>query len=359
MDSKTTLGDLGERVSFSKAIIERGYSSSKLGFKNLEQVASDYDKMKNSGVSKRTTGFIQIDHYLSEGFKDGQITTVAALASAGKSSLCLSIMKNLSQLEQPVPVAQFALEMNNTSLFTKLLSFRTRLPISTIVKKPEDLSVDELQIYEWEKEQLAQNKHIFLNDKPTQSLASIREQILLLQDLIRQQYVVVVIDLFGKLSDLQSSDNFARAYEQKLNEIQVLVRELGVHMILVAQLNREVGKKNRRPTMNDLKNSHALTEVSDIIMGIHRPHYDSEKKFKQHLMYGTPLDGVDDFDMDDSQIIRDPNQDIAEVIILKQRMGPKDVLINFTFDPITTCFYPITEQRQHELNLMKIEEEDE
>ena len=275
------------------------------------------------------------------------------------SSFCLSVMKNLSQLEQPAPVAQFALEMNNTSLFTKLLAFRTNLPISTIVKKPEDLSEDERRLYEWEKTQLAANKHIFLNDRPSQSIASIREQILLLQDHIKQQYMVVVIDLFGKLSDLQSSDNFARDYEQKLNGIQVMVRELGIHMILVAQLNREVGKKNRRPTMNDLKNSHALTEVSDIIMGIHRPYYDAEKTFKQHQTYGMVVDKEDDYEEYDDLIEADPNQNVAEVIILKQRMGPKDVLENFMFDPRTTCFSPITAENQQQLAVRRLSEDDE
>jgi len=354
-----TLGELDERFTYGKKIIERGYSSSKLGFKNLAEVAEDYDRMKASGVSKRSTGYTQLDQHLTEGFKDGQITTVAALASQGKSSLCLSMMKNLSQLEQPVPVAQFALEMNNTSLFTKLLSFQTKLPISTIIKNPEDLSSEERRIYEWEKEQLAKNRHIFLNDKPSQGISSIREQVLMLQDHIKQQYIVVFIDLFGKLSDLQSSDNFARDYEKRLNQIQVLVRELGIHMVLVAQLNREVGKKNRRPTMNDLKNSHALTEVSDLIFGIHRPYYDPEKAFKQNLIYGTPSKEEDDYDSDDNVIETDPNQNVAEVIGLKQRMGPKDFIENLIFDPKTTCFYPLTDEYQHQLNNSKVAESEE
>ena len=354
-----TLGELDQRFTYGKAIIERGYSSSKLGFKDLAEVAEDYDRMKAAGISKRSTGFTQLDQHLTEGFKEGQITTVAGLASAGKSSLVLSMMKNLSQLEVPTPVAQFALEMNNISLFTKLLSFQTRLPISTIVKKPEDLSTEERRIYEWEKEQLAKNKHIFLNDKPSQNIASIREQVLMLQDHIKQQYIVIVIDLFGKLSDLQSSDNFARDYEKKLNEIQVLVRELNIHMILVAQLNREVGKKNKRPTMNDLKNSHALTEVSDLIFGIHRPYYDPEKSFKQKFVYGMPVKEDDEYESEDDMIETDPNQNVVEIIGLKQRMGPKDFIENLIFDPKTTCFYPLTDEYQHQLNVSKAAESDE
>jgi len=274
------------------------------------------------------------------------------------SSFSLSLMRNLSQAS--VPTAQFALEMNNMSLFTKLLAFRTKLPIRTIIKKPEDLSEDERKLYEYEKQILAQNKFIYLNDNPSQSLSSIREQIMLLQDSLKQQYFVGVVDLFGKIRDFQSSDNFARDYEKKCNEVQVIVRELGVHLILVAQINKEVSKrKNKRPTMNDLKNAGALTEVSDIILGIHRPYYDPELALKSQLSYGIIAADSDDdiYDKEDSFIEDDINKNLAEVIVLKQRMGPKDVLVNFTFDPDTTGFYPVTESYQRQLNKIKIDED--
>lgn len=357
-DPSKKLMHLNQRFTYGQEILGGAFSASKLGFKTLEEVAHDYDEAKLSGVDQRTTGFSQLDALLTEGFKDGQITTIAGLSSAGKSSFALSVMRNLSQAS--VPTAQFALEMNNMSLFSKLLSFRTRLPMNRVIKKPEDLEPEERKLYEWEKEQLAKNKYIYLNDTPSQSIASIREQIMLLQDSVKQQYFVVVIDLFGKIRDLQSSDNFARDYEKKLNEIQILVRELGVHMILVAQINKEVSKrKNKRPTMNDLKNAGAITEVSDIVIGIHRPYHDPELALKTQLAYGLSPTETDEesSENDDNFIEEDPNKNIAEVIILKQRMGPKDVLVNFTFDPVTTGFYPITESYQRQLNRIKMDEE--
>ena len=357
-NSRSTLGDIDLRLAHAKGIIGQGFSASKLGFKTMEEVVSDYDNMKRQGIDKRTSGFFQLDSYLTEGLKEGQITTVAALSSAGKSSFVLSMMKNLGQAVVPVPTAQFALEMNNMSLFSKLLAFQTKLPISTIVTRPEQLSDLERQIYEHEKSSLAKNKFIFLNDNPSQSVASIREQTMLLQDRIKQQYIVVVVDLFGKIRDFQSSDNFARDYEKKLNEIQIMVRELGIHMILVAQINREVGRRQRRPTMNDLKNAHALTEISDIILGIHRPNYDSEKEMKVKMTYGEPMvpfTEEDEYETEDHQVLDDPDKNIAEVIIMKQRMGQKDVFVNFIFDPNTTCFYPVDDAYQHRLNQRKFE----
>lgn len=347
------MSDLEQRITYAKGIIDKGYSATKLNFKDMAQVEKEYDELKESGYDKRTTGFHQLDAHLTEGFKEGQITTIAGLSSMGKSSLALSIMKNLSHSEDPVPTAQFALEMNSMSLFTKLLAFKSRLPVNRVVRKPSELTPEELELYLFEKDKLAKNEYIFLNDTPMQDIASMREQIMLLQDRLQQQYIVVVIDLFGKIGDLQFSDNFARDYEKKLNQIQILVRELGIHMALVAQINKEVNKrKNKRPTMHDLKNSGALAEVSDIILGINRPYYDSELALRHRLTYGEFEEEEDQGGF--TEDILESDENIAEVIILKQRMGQKDALINFTFDPETTCFYPITEGYQSILNQRKL-----
>ena len=360
----TTMADLENRITHAKSILVKGSSALKLNFKSMATVAAEYDEMKALGIDKRTTGFSQLDFYLTEGFKEKQITTVAGISSVGKSSLALTFMKNLSQLDLPVPAAQFALEMNNMSLFTKLLAFKSRIPINRLVKKPEELTDQERAIYFFEKEQLAKNSHIFLDDTPARSIDSMREQILLLQDHIKQGYIVVVIDLYGKIGDLQSSDNFARDYEKNLNKVQIMTRELGIHTILVAQINREIGKKkNKRPTMNDLKNSGALTEISDLMLGIHRPYNDSETSVQRKLLYNThekDFDDEEEYHSDNyNKIMLDDNLDanLAEIIILKQRMGPKDDIVNCIFDPDTTCFCPISESYQKKINQRRLDEE--
>jgi len=49
----------------------------------------------------------------------------------------------------------------------------------------------------------------------------------------------------------------------------------------------------------------------------------------------------------------DPNESIAEVIILKQRMGEGNKIINFFFDKITTRYSAITPEFQDTLNAQK------
>ena len=303
LDPTTKLSDLDESLSYAKGVVDKGFSLNKLDFAGMETVAARFEEEKSKGIDIRTTGFTQLDRYVSEGLKAGQITTVAALSSMGKSSFVLSMMKNLSN--KGIPTAQFALEMNSMSLFAKLLAFNTRLPISSLIKDINKLSEEDRHIYNSEIARLRKNKHIFLNDKPSQSVSDLREQIMLLQDFIYPNggdgYIVVPIDLFGKLKDFQGSDNFARDYEKKCNEIQIMARELAIHFVLVAQINREVSKrKNKRPTMNDLKNAHALTEVSDLILGIHRPFYEPETALKYNAIYGINTQDEDEEDDDSS-----------------------------------------------------------
>jgi len=371
LNSKTTIKDIEESIKYAREIIDNSYSATQMEFMDINAVADQFEAAKMDKKDKWSCGYSQLDMLLTEGFKPGQITTITALAGMGKSSFCLSIMKNLSH--KSIPSAQFALEMNSTSLFAKLLAFNTRLPITTTVKHPDRLSEVDRKIYEDGIKVLRKNKKIFLNDKPMQSIASMKEQIMLLQDFLYPKggsgYIVVPIDLFGKLREFQGSDNFARDYEKKCNEIQAIARELAVHFILVAQINREVSRRrNKRPTMNDLKNAHALTEISDIIFGIHRPFFNPEKALKFNIAYGINVhNDYDEYDYmkdesdmhineDELDTIDDIDKNVAEIIILKQRMGITNILRYFIFDPETTCFYPVSEE-YHRILIEKNSEE--
>jgi replicative DNA helicase len=347
LDPRTDLTKIDKDVEYVKTLIKNGFNSNKLEFKNTEELVLDYIAAKARNEEKRTTGYSILDKHLVEGFKEGQITTVCALPGLGKSSFVLSMMNNLGN--KKIPTAQFAMEMPNMSIMHKFLAFGSRLPINTVIHKPEDLSPEELIAYE-EAIRMLKLKSIYLNDKPTVPLSYIREQITMLQDFLKTQYLVVSIDLFGKIKDLQGSDNFARDYEKSLNEVQRMVRELGVHMILVAQINRSVAQRKwSRPKMSDLKNAGALEEVSDLIFGIHRPNYDPEvalrAKFKKT-------------ETDMQHIEESPDKDLAEIIFLKQRMGEGNLIVNFKFDPDTTRFIPFLDEEQEFLNSQKFNEED-
>lgn len=347
VDPRTKLSDIEMRINELNTILEKGYSAQSLNFKSMHEVVEDYKVYRAKGIKQRTTGFALLDKLMTQGLMDEWISIIAGVPSMGKSSLALSMMNNLGNKGITCPM--FALEMPNMSLTHKLLAFNTNFPVKKIAAEWDNLTVQEQRIYEFELKRLAKNKYIYLNDKPTQTLPEMREQVMLLQDNLQVQYMVVFVDLFGKIQEFQGSDNFARDYEKHCNTVQIMTRELGIHTILVAQILKSVmQRKFKRPTMNDLKNAGALTEVADNIFGIYRPFYDPEVALKQQLAYG----------MKNEEVSVDPNANLAEVLILKQRMGHVPQLLNFNFDPNTTRFSPIEENYQDALNAIKFEEDE-
>jgi len=342
LDPTQPLSAVEERVNAINSVIGKGYSTYQLEFQTMEEVTADYIELRDKMQGKRTTGFRQLDDKLTEGLQEGQITIICGLPGMGKSSFALSLMKNLSN--RGIYTAQFALEMPNRSLMNKLIAFNTNIAVTRVTAHWDKFTDEEKKVYEWELERIRNNPYILLNDKPTQTLATINEQTMLLQDKLKTQYIVLVIDLYGKISDLLQSDNFARSYEQNLNITQTMTRKLGVHTIPVAQINREVTKRKfSRPRMSDLKNAGAWEEVADIILGIHRPYYNPEKALKRELAYG------------EAEV--DPNVNLAEIIFLKQRMGLGNKIVNFFFDPNTTRLSPIDSEYQDMIDMAKIEVE--
>jgi replicative DNA helicase len=351
MDPKCELRDIELRINSLKEIVDTGKSATYCNFKSMEEVMQDYIEMRNKGISKRLSGFNILDKKLTQGLFDQQISVLAAYQSMGKSSFALSQMNNLSHLG--IFTAMFALEMNNMSLAQKLLSFNTYLPLKQITSEWNNFTPVEKRTYEFEIERLIRNRNIYLSDKPAVSLNEAREQIMILQDRLQEQYIVVYFDLFGKIRDFQNSDNFARDYENRLNTVQIMARELGVHICLVAQILRSVmNRKFKRPTLSDLKNTSALAEVADLVIGIHRPFFDLEVALKEQYTHQSSSNG-------ENLIHEDPDRNLGEIIILKQRMGEVNCVLNFLFDPHTTRFSAIEESYQNELNATKFISEDE
>lgn len=345
------LNYLNERMKKINGILEKGFTYSQSQFKDMNTVITEWRDSKINQPGFYTTGIRQLDEELTEGLKPKGLTIICGLPSMGKSSLTLSLMNNLSNSSVFCP--QFALEMDNNAIATKLASFASRIPVKIISKHYKDLNDADRKTLDFELDKLAQSKYIYLNDSPGQSLNSIKEQVMILQDKIQKEYMFVSIDLFGKIKEFLVAENFASEYEKKLNITQQMAKELGVNFGLVAQINRAVmGRKFARPKMSDLKNAGAWEEVADLILGVHRPFYDPEISLKKEIADKTSKYSTH-HEEDDQFIEQDPDANLAEVIILKQRMGAKDKIVNFLFDPDTTRYTPIASEHQEAFNSMK------
>jgi replicative DNA helicase len=83
---------------------------------------------------------------------------------------------------------------------------------------------------------------------------------------------LVIIDHLGLL-DIPSKDR-ATEVGAATRLIKTTAVELGVDVLLVAQLNRSVeGRTNKMPALSDLRDSGRIEEDADVVLGLHRPGY--------------------------------------------------------------------------------------
>lgn len=291
-------------------------SRADLEFKTLKQVVVDYEvveRKRMSGKGFYPTGFIWLDKYLTEGFAPRTGVVIAGRPGSGKSALVGNFMRRLGN--RKVHSAIFALEMNNISMFDRILSMESGIPVEDLIKNRMHLPKSVNKQIERAKQKLAGNPYLFFDDRAGVNLKYIRNQIRLLKETYRLDYLVVFVDLFGEIEDI-TSKNITAEFEKTLPEARNIAKELNVCIALVAQIGRkmELGKDfwKYRPVLNSLKNSGKWEEFADLILLLFRAKY-----------YDPELE-----------------DDILEINIGKQRMGKAGDTPHFLFDGATSKATP-------------------
>jgi len=299
------IGNISDIAISIKDVADSG--AAKIYIQNTKELLDSYsvvEEARRSGSSFYSCGFKQIDEELTRGFFPSGVTIIGGRPGMGKSSFVISSAMSLSF--KKIPILLFSLEMSSISVMDRILSRETRVPLSQLVKHSHELPPAQLQQIKDVKKRLWDNEYLYVCDRPGVSLRFIREQIKRFQNIHGIKYAIVYIDLFGKIKDL-SEANMAQSYEKNLNLVQGMARELGVHFVLAAQINRaaEKGKSiwNYRPKLHDIKNSGAWEEVADLILFLFRGKY-----------YDDTLE-----------------EDVIEIQIAKQRDGAMNTVKYFQF----------------------------
>ena len=209
----------------------------------------------------------------------------------------------------------FSLEMGEISTYDRLLSSRLQIPYSEIVNPSDEETYSSiLAAVEQERQSLDQNQFFRFCENATIDLNYIKKEIIKFQESIGQRYCIVVIDLITMVQDFVSARNglgLAQTIEVAINKMNALSKELGIHYIGTAQLNRsgetanvvDIEDINRlRPTRAQVKNSGALLERCRYVVSLFR------KKFF-----------IDQYFPDDEEA--QAEDDLVEVSMLKQNNG--------------------------------------
>lgn len=243
------------------------------------QCISEYEKRRemarNGGKIGLTTGLSKLDH-ITGGWKPGQLIILAARPAMGKTAMLLHFAKSASI--SGVPVVIFSLEMEVQALTNRALLSESeinsdRFKAGTLLREEEEglcHAIGRISCLP-----------ISLDDSANINMRQIKTQA---RELRRKGKCGLILIDYLQLIDMRSANrNYTREQEvsQCSRAAKIMAKELGVPVILLSQLSRQVeGRADKMPMLSDLRESGAIEQDADIVMFIHRPEYYSEKAEK-------------------------------------------------------------------------------
>lgn len=211
------------------------------------------------GIPTRFPGF---DRLFGGGLKPGKLIVIAARPSVGKTALALAIAQAFAK--EGHQVGFWSLEMERQELLQRLIASMGEIDLG-------NLTTGKLDNHEWgaltTAVDIVRQLPLAVNDKPAASLSDIQSSARKLKrerglKLIAVDYLQLMSPSPGKAKDSRHHQ-----IEEISRGLKTLAKQLGVPVILLSQLSREVEKRTSgRPVLGDLKESGAIEEDADIVI---------------------------------------------------------------------------------------------
>lgn len=216
-----------------------------------------------------STGYSQLNAVLGGGMINSGVYVLAARPGMGKTTMGLNIAENVAKSGSVLFVS---LEMNDKQVTAKRIARASGIPYNKLMMAK--LSDEEYLRMTAAMEELQQSS-VDMNVKGTMTIDEIMSLTRKVKDLR-----LVVIDYFGLIDPGQKGRASRMEYTTEISgKIKQMAKKLGVPVLLLSQLNREVEKRaEKRPQLSDLRETGALEQDADAVIFIHRPAYYGDRR---------------------------------------------------------------------------------
>tara|TARA_X000001036_G_scaffold121305_1_gene114870 strand:+ start:838 stop:2193 length:1356 start_codon:yes stop_codon:yes gene_type:complete len=236
-----------------------------------------------------SSGFRDIDE-ITSGLQPADLIIVAGRPSMGKTSFMMNLVEN-AVISESSTVLVFSMEMPSQSLVLRMLSSLGRIDQTKI--RTGNLADDD-----WPRltsaVSLLSDKSLFIDDTPALTPNEIRSRA---RRVARESgsLGLIVVDYLQLMQVSGTPENRAGEISEISRSLKGIAKEFNCPVVAGSQLNRSLEQRpDKRPIMSDLRESGAIEQDADLVMGVYREHvYNPEAE-----------------------------EGLAEIIVLKQRNGP-------------------------------------
>ena len=239
------------------------------------------------------SGFVDIDA-LTSGFQPSDLTIIAGRPSMGKTAFVLNIAQHLG-VKTDMTIGFFSLEMSKEQLFLRMLT--TEAEVDSHKFRGGFLGERDYGQLSAALGRLSEAK-VFIDDSASIGVLEMRAKARRLMS--EHGLHLLVVDYLQLMQGRGRFDNRTQELASISRSLKALAKELNVPVLALSQLSRAPeGRADRRPVLSDLRESGALEQDADVVMFIYR-----EEQYDP----------------------RPENENLAEIIIGKQRNGPTGVV---------------------------------
>jgi hypothetical protein len=291
---------LADIVAPPQPVKIRSFADNSDGF--IEDLMLKQQGMLPPGIA---TGFMGIDRITEGGLQRGDLNIIAGRPSMGKTSLCLAMAWNVATLNN-LPVVLFSLEMTEYQVKQRLISALTNIPVSRIrAGRISDAEVEQVISANMEVDE----SPLRIDDSKRIDTRYIESACNRVMDDTGQPLGMAMVDYLSNMKVY--GNNRTEAISQAVRDLKDMAGIINAPVNLVSQLNRDLkGRTNKRPTMEDLRETGEIEQQADSIAMVYRDEY-------------YHPDTID--------------RGIGEVIYVKQRQGQCGT-VKLMFEPEYTRF---------------------
>ena len=294
---------------------------------------------KLSGV---TSGLSDLDDLLG-GFHRSDLIILAGRPGMGKTALATDFARAASRPEIFIPwedgadrqkgiVAVFSLEMAATQLANRILSAETSISSENIRRGAiKDAELTRLIDVSKDLEEL----RLFIDDTPAISIPQLRTRA---RRLMRTEHGLrlIVVDYLQLMTAARNHNSRVNEISEISQGLKSIAMELNVPVIALSQLSRQVeGREDKRPQLQDLRDSGSIEQDADVVLFIYREHYYLRQQEPQRREDEDETKFKPRYDRWMERLQETANS--AQIYVSKQRHGEQGN-VKVRFDPRFTRF---------------------